>query len=228
MEFTTLEVSGSDAVRLLEEYRSMYYSAGQYPFLIGDGEELERLQEQAEDAEQVPAEVVRASLEIDIGAWIARRREERREDAKDDEFSHEELLGEWPIEVAEKGSISLHKDVVSGDIIPKVYLGLAKIEQPWQLPAVIHYGGWNDCPFPEVHCAFHRSWQWRFGAQITGISGDTVECLVKNPPRDRKTALGLAWEQYWYCKDIVDQGCGSISKLAATLLNSPYWFFWWD
>src|SRR5262245_26995856 len=79
MEFTTLEVSGSDAVRLLEECRSMYSSAGQYPFLIGDGEDLERLQEQAEDAERAPAEVVRASLEIDIGAWIAARREERRD-----------------------------------------------------------------------------------------------------------------------------------------------------
>jgi hypothetical protein len=28
--------------------------------------------------------------------------------------------------------------------------------------------------------------------------------------------------------DIVDQGCESISNLAATLLNSPYWYFWWD
>ena len=228
MEFTTLEVSGSDAVRLLEEYRSMYHSAGQCPFLIGDGEELERLQEGAEDAEQASAEVVRASLAIDIDAWIARRREERREDAKDDEFSHKKRLGEWPIEVGEMGSISLHKDILSGEIKPKVYLGLAEIDQAWQLPAVVQLGDWNECPSPVEHCAFHRSWQWRFGAEITGMSGDTVECLVRNPPGDRETALRLAWEQYWYCNDIVDQGCGSISKLAATLLNSPYWFFWWD
>jgi len=207
------------------DYRSKYHSTGQYPFLIGDGEELERLEQEAGDAEQGPAEVIRASLEIDLDVWIARRHEEWREDA---EVSEEELLGDWPIEVAEKGSISLHKDVVSGEIKPKVYLGLAEIEQPWQLPAVIDLGGWNECPCPVEHCAFHRSWQERFGAEITGMSGDTVECLVRNPPRDRQTALGLAWEQYWYCNDIVDQGCGSISKLAATLLNSPYWFFWWD
>jgi len=225
LEFATLEVPGSDVARLLEEYRSKYQSTGQYPFLIGDREDLERLEQEAGDAEQGPAEVIRASLEIDLDVWIARRHEEWREDA---EVSEEELLGDWPIEVAEKGSISLHKDVVSGEIKPKVYLGLAEIEQPWQLPAVIDLGGWNECPCPVEHCAFHRSWQERFGAEITGMSGDTVECLVRNPPRDRQTALGLAWEQYWYCNDIVDQGCGSISKLAATLLNSPYWFFWWD
>jgi hypothetical protein len=211
----------------LEDHRSKYRATGQYPFLIGDGEELERLEEAAHDAERGSAEVIRASLEIDVGAWIAERREERREDTEG-EFSDEELLGECPIEFPGHGSISLHKDIVSGEIIPKVYLGLAKIEQPWQLPALIHYGGWNACPFPEEHCAFHRSWQERFGAEITGMSGDTVECVVKNPPRDMKTALDLAWEQYWYCNDIVDQGCQSIFNLAATLLNSPYWFFWWD
>lgn len=227
MEFTTLEVSGNDAVRLLEEYRARYRSTGQYPFLIGDGEELKRLEEQAEDAERNSAEIIRASLAIDAGAWIAEQREERRKDAEAWEYSAEPPLGEWPIK-ADHGSILLHKDILSGNIKPKVYLGLAKLEQPWHLPGVVNIGGWNDCPSAEEHCAVHRSWQERFGAEITGMSGDTVECVVRNPPRDRKAALELAWEQYWYCSDIVDQGCESISNLAATLLNSPYWYFWWD
>jgi hypothetical protein len=230
MEFTTLEVSGSNAVRLLEEYRSRYRSTGQYPFMIGDGEELERLING--DTEQA-AEIIQASLAIDVSAWIAKR----REDAEDIGYSSDEelleLLGEWPIKAVDQGSISqdistLHKNIVNGIIKPKVYLGLAKMEQPWHLPAVIDFAGWNSCPFDEVHCAFHRSWQERFGAEITGMSGDTVECVVRNPPRDKNAALDLAWEQYWYCTDIVDQGCQSISNLAATLLNSPYWFFWWD
>jgi hypothetical protein len=62
MEFTTLEVSGSGAVCLLDEYRSRYRSTAQYPFMIGDAEELERLEEQAEDAEQRAAEIIQASL----------------------------------------------------------------------------------------------------------------------------------------------------------------------
>jgi hypothetical protein len=88
-------------------------------------------------------------------------------------------LGEWPGEVADKGSIGLHKDVLSGKTKPEVYLGLAKIERPWHLPAVLKYGAWNECPEPEIHGAFHRQWQERHGAEITGMSGDVVECAVE-------------------------------------------------
>jgi hypothetical protein len=118
--------------------------------------------------------------------------------------------------------------VLSGNIKPEVYVGLARITKPWHLPAVLKYGDWNECPEPEVHCAFHSEWHDRFGAQITGMSGDVVECMVTNPPTDREQATALAWQQYWYCADIVEQGCGSVSNLAATLIKSPYWYFWWD
>ena len=222
MQFTTLSIPGGDAVRLLNEHRSSYRATGQYPFLIGHAGELERIQEAAEFNEQDPAAIIHASLQANIGEWIAGRREEANE------FSAEEILGEWPGEIPDKGSIGLHKDVLSGEFKAEVYLGLAKIEQPWHLPAIVKYGGWNACPEAEVHCAFHREWQERYGAEITGMSGDVVECAVRNPPTDQKTAILLAWEQYWYCADIVEQGCGSVSNLAATLLNSPYWYFWWD
>jgi hypothetical protein len=222
--FTTLKIAGSDAVRLLHEHRSNYAATGLYPFLIGDAEELGRIEEAAEFNRQEPAAIIKGSLEVSIAEWIAGRRGE----AEEYDFSPEELLDEWPGDVAEKGSIGLHKDVLSGKIKPEVYLGLATIEKPWHLPAVLKYGGWNECPDPEVQCAFHRQWQERYGAEITGMSGDVVECVVRKPPTDRKAAITLAWEQYWYCADIVEQGCGSVSNLAATLLNSPYWYFWWD
>jgi hypothetical protein len=222
--FTTLKIAGGDAVRLLNEHRSRYAATGQYPFMIGDTEELGRIQEAAEFNEQDPAALVRVSLDVKTAEWIAGR----RKDAEEYEFSPDEILCEWPGDIREKGSIGLHKDVLTGKIKPDVYLGLAKIEKPWHLPAILKYGAWNDCPEPEVHCAFHRQWQERYGAEITGMSGDVVECAVTKPPTDRKSATALAWEQYWYCTDIVEQGCGSVSNLAATLLNSPYWYFWWD
>ena len=224
MQFTTLKTAGGDAIRLLNEHRSRFPATGQYPFLIGDAEELGRIKEAAEFNKHDPAAIIAASLEVKTAEWVAGRRKE----AEEYEFSPKELLGEWPGEVADKGSIGLHKDVLSGKIKPEVYLGLAKIERPWHLPAVLKYGAWNECPGPEVHCAFHRQWQERYGAEITGMSGDVVECAVSKPPADRKAATVLAWEQYWYCADIVEQGCGSVSNLAATLLNSPYWYFWWD
>jgi hypothetical protein len=224
MEFSTLKIPGADAIRLLGEHRSRYAATGQYPFLIGDAEELGRIKEAAEFNKENPTAIIRASLEVKLAEWFERRRLA----AEEYEFSSEELLGEWPGEIADKGSIGLYKDVLSGKIKPEVFLGLAKTENPWHLPAILRYGGWNECPAPEVHCAFYRRWQDEFGVEITGMSGDVIECAVKNPPTDRKTATHLAWEQYWYCADIVEQGCGSISNLAATLLNSPYWYFWWD
>jgi hypothetical protein len=224
LEFTTVKIPGRDAIRLLNEHRSRYPTTGHYPFLIGGAEELERIQETAEFDKREPTAIIRASFEVKPAEWMA----VRRRDAAESEFSPEELLDEWPGEIAEKGSIGLHKDVLTGEIKPEVYLGLAKIEKPWHLPAILKYGAWNECPEPEVHCAFHREWQERCGAEITGVSGDVVECVVTRPPARPSAAAILAWEQYWYCSDIVEQGCGSVSSLAATLLNSPYWYFWWD
>lgn len=102
------------------------------------------------------------------------------------------------------------------------------VDEPWQLPAALGFGGGNECPPPEVHAAFHRAWFDKYGAEIVGVSCDAVECFVKNPPRDREAAMSLAWEQYWYCSDIVNQGCESISRLAAELLDTSSWGFWWD
>jgi uncharacterized protein DUF4253 len=225
MQITTHRIKGAEAIQLLNEHRSRYSATGFYPFLIGDGSELENVTEAAELNDQDPAAIIRASLETNTAEWIAQR---RKRAVEEDEISLDDKLGKWPGEISDKGSIGLHKDVLSGTIKPEIYLGLAKIEEPWHLPAILKYGAWNECPESEVHCAFHRHWQLRYGAEITGMSGDVVECLVRKPPVDRETSMQLAWEQFWYCPDTVDQGCGSVSALAATLMNAPYWYFWWD
>lgn len=224
MTFRTIKVSGAEAVSTLTEYRSRFPSSGEYPFLIGDGEELSQIEGAAKFNEQDPLEIVEASLSVRLDNWISDRRMELTEYG----FSVDDVLGEWPGEVTAKDAIGLHKDVLTGKIKQEVFIGLAAVDHAWQLPAVLKYGAWNDCPEAEVHCAFHREWHAKYGAQISGVSGDVIECVVDNPPSDQATALELAWQQYWYCADIVDQGCVSINNLAATLINSHYWFFWWD
>lgn len=49
--------------------------------------------------------------------------------------------------------------------------------------------------YPVVPCAMYQYWQKEFGAEIVGVSGDVIECIVKNPPRDKDTAIKLAWQQ---------------------------------
>lgn len=224
MTFKTIKIAGEDAVAKLNEYRSRFPRRGEYPFLIGDAEELSRIQESADFDDRDPSEIVRASHSVDLDQWIA----ERRSEAEENGFSESQSLGKWPGEIKEKGAILLHTDIVTGKIKPEVYLGLASIDEPWHLPAVLKWGGWNECPAAEVQCAFHRGWQADFGAEITGVSSDVIECVVARPPSDVEKALDLAWRQYWYCADIVEQGCETINYLGASLMNSLYWYFWWD
>jgi hypothetical protein len=43
MSFDWIRVLGTDAIRVINEHRTRYPATRQYPFLIGDTEELERL-----------------------------------------------------------------------------------------------------------------------------------------------------------------------------------------
>lgn len=224
MNLQTFSVPGNEALERLMDLRQQFPSTGRYPFLIGDPEEIERMHETARFDSRTLEEILDATKTVEIEPWLKHRRME----ADEESFSERRMLGEWPGEIEEKGSISLHKDVLTGAPRPEVVIGSVELDQPWKLPAYLKYGNWNECPPPEIHCAFHRRWQAQFGSQITGISSDTIECIVLNPPLDPQTALELAWEQYWYCGDIVDQGTVTVSNLAATLLESPYWYFWWD
>lgn len=122
----------------------------------------------------------------------------------------------------------LHKDAITGAVFPKVLIGLAKIAQPWHLPAVLPFGGWNECPTAAEHVAVMKLWHERHGAEITGMSHDTIECTVARPPADPGAAMDLALEQEAYCCDIVLQAAGSAEELAEELENSTYWYFWWD
>jgi Domain of unknown function (DUF4253) len=184
VEFTTLKIAGVDAVRVLNEHRSRFRATGQYPFLIGDAEDLGHITEVAEFNKVDPTAIIGAALKVNTDRWIAVRQEERESYG----LVLDELLGEWPDEIFDPGSIGIHTDVLTRKIKPEVFIGFAKIEESWQLPAFVKDGAWNDCPEAEFYCAFHRPWQQRFSSEITGLSGDVVECVVTNPPTDRKTA----------------------------------------
>lgn len=224
MEYSTLEIAGAQAIELLELKRESYRSSGEYPFLIGDEDTLLCLQAIANFEGRAPSEIVQRSLSLDLANWMSTRREEQELYS----FDAEQVLGSWPDQTAAPGAISLHRDEATNKTKPKVQMGFAQIDQPWHLPAMLRFGNWNDCPDAVVHCAFFARWQRLFGAEIAAASSDTLECIVNRPPQDKEAALALAWEQFWYCGDVIHQGCDSISKLAAQLLESNYWRFSWD
>lgn len=110
----------------------------------------------------------------------------------------------------------------------EVFIGLLPTTWSWEAPAYLHWGGWNDCPMPEVHVALQPDWQARYGSEIVVMHHDVIECRVAQPPTSREAALALANEQFAYCYDIVYQGTETLDALAAGLLNGTVWYFWWD
>jgi len=224
MRYSTQEIAGIRAIELWELKRDSYFTSGEYPFLIGDSEDLARLEVVANFELRTPSEIIACSQDFDLSHWMTKRRAEEERY----HFDADKVLGTWPDHQASPKFLSVHRDTQTRQVKPRVKLGLARIGEPWHLPAVLRFGNWNDCPDAVVHCALLRSWQSQFGAEIAGASSNTLECIVSRPPQDREAALALAWEQFWYCDGIVHQRCRTISNLAASLIDSNYWYFWWD
>jgi hypothetical protein len=136
-------------------------------------------------------------------------------------------IGKWPVEAESISGLSVAVDSY-GKPLQTVYIALMPTEDWTTVPAHLRWGGWDDCPPPEYHVAALRSWRDRFGAELVGLSSNRMDLNVTRPPQTRPEALDLAREHYVYCSDIVHQGLGTLSALAARLMGNAWWAFWWD
>lgn|GEM_PF-444190 len=217
LPFPTVVVAGDHA--LAERLRLR--TAGVTPLVMGDREDVEWLEYSVAIDEGVIAATLKAADDLNIADWIA---------AKLLEFADDFPLptSTWPEDDVLPQSLCVHLDSKGQEAKPAVIIGMVPTPNAWQTPAHAQFGDWNDCPPPNVHVAIHRYWHDRYGSEIVSMSHDVVECTVERPPATREEALALATEQYAYCSDIVDQGVQSIERLAAMLMKSEVWFFWWD
>ena len=168
-------------------------------------------------------EILEDAASLDPIAWLAERRAVLMEG-----LDEEAVVGEWPpLPVPVPSEFSLHRATIGQRRLEKVAIASIAVEFTWMVPAALKAGDWNDSPTAEEHCAVWRSWSERYGAEIVGIGGDTIEGTVARPPTTREEALALAWEHCAYCPDIVEQGTECVAALAATLLDADKWFFFW-
>lgn len=193
--------------------------------VCGDAEDVARLRDNMEFSEQSPEQIIAASRAIDVADWFKQKKVEVLDDFGIDASDVE---GEWPGELNEKPGFTLATEILTGKPVAGLMGAQVDAEFCWQIPAFFKYGGWNDCPNPEIHCAIWKYWEEQYGAKIVGLSGDVIEATVFNPPKSQQQAMELAWQQYTYCYDIVAQGVETVANLAATLLHHHNWYFWWD
>ena len=148
-------------------------------------------------------ETVSRAESIRFTEWLERRRAELEEDG-----SLDDVKGTWPAEAPEKMILRAHLEIKSDQFRGKVPIVQVACGRSWELPALFCFGGWNECPEPEVQVAAMKYWQEKYGARLVGLWNDAFECAVDRPPTTRDEAQQLALEQYIFCPDIVEQGTG--------------------
>lgn len=220
--------AGTPAEKIMEVYQAAKARSakeGFVPVLISDAD----WEEDAEvPREKSPAEYLkelRAAMP-DSKTFFEQRAAYFKEEMEEEGFSwlDEAVLG--PMEGGEPIDRFLGICNYQGKTIPMV---LAEIpaEHPWEIFAWMPFGGWNECPSDEEQMAVAKYWFEEYGAVPAVMTRDVLEFDLPAPiPKER--AMELAMEQYTFCSDIVDQGCGSIGMLADSLWQSDKWFFWWD
>lgn len=214
---------GEAAIELWRWLRADVPQTGHWPLLLGGGDDV--LTDELLD-EMTVEEILEVARETDGTRWFDQIRAERL--GEDSTSASEEDAGEWPDDAEPSEGFTTPFEVLSGEPHASVRFALLPTSAPWEVPAFLGLGGWNECPSAAEHCAVMRHWHDRYGAEIVAATRDVIEMSVARPPRDRAAALELARKQYTYCADIVDQGCETIANLAAALLLGTAWYFWWD
>jgi hypothetical protein len=99
------------------------------------------------------------------------------------------------------------------------------------LPLIGWMGAVNGVDTVLSLAAVLRSWEDRFGARLLDVGFAEIRLLVERPPRSYEAALPLAAEQFAFCDECTlagQVGLRKVSGVAAGLVNTPIWGFWWD
>lgn len=168
-------------------------------------------------------EIIKASAKINAKKWLTEQLE-----ALKNEIDLNQVSGQWAGESHNKPGFTLASDIMTGAPLDGLIGAKVKTDKNWKVPAHFNFGGWNNCPSTEIHCAIWKYWQEEYGAKIVGVSNDVIEAHISKPPLTQEEAIDLAWQHYAYCNDVVDQGTETVAMLASVLMNHHCWYFWWD
>jgi hypothetical protein len=119
-------------------------------------------------------------------------------------------------------------DAVLGSLAP-ARIGLAAAERPADVLARIGWAfAWTWDSGPLEFAAVLRSWEDRFGARLLQVGFAEIWLLAERPPRTLQAAQRLAAEHFAFGDECAGKGLRDIPGIAAELLATPIWTFWWD
>jgi hypothetical protein len=233
--FPLVTVPGDQALATWQRLRA---EGKGWPVVLGGDEDLMLVTEGLLEIDtRAPEDILAAARTLRFPAsLIEQRAEDRRrarewlrenghDDGEDEE--HQPEVGDWPDAVEPLG-LTVATDVLTGAPLDAVHLCILPCATGSEAMAFLRWGGWNKNPPAEHHVAALRSWEERFGAELVGLSHDTMNLHVAVRPATRDAALSLAREHYLYCNDVVDQGTETLAALGGALMDGDWWYFWWD
>ncbi|NUS13266.1 MAG: DUF4253 domain-containing protein [Streptomyces sp.] len=183
-----------------------------------------------------PAERLAAGLALDAEALLNPKGgfgelDDRAVEAMLAEWPGGEAGGEFDEEDEDYGPERIDRTVlthVRGAPAP-AQVALIEAGEGWQVPTLLDFGGWNQCPEPPAHAPVLRRWYERYGAEVVWVSHDALLLAMTRPPVTRRQALAFAWEYPSYCLDGMDAyGADDIPDLASCLIDAEVVRFWWD
>lgn len=213
--------SGGAAVGWWRRLRGVSGPAGYWPVLVGDAGLGVRCGDSADSGEHALARA--AGLD---GAVLVNPGGQTLPGQGPDAI--DAYLEQWPDDPDDV--VRLDRFTLPYQVQDAAAVALVPAGAGWQVPALLGFGGWNNCPEPAVHAAVLRYWGERHGADLACLTGDGLELAVARPPRTPADALGFAWEYTSYCLDAVDglYRADSLAWLAASLIDADVVHLWWD
>ena len=104
-------------------------------------------------------------------------------------------------------------------------IAIMKTHDQFVYLGVAHTDGINWDLTHEDVVARYRVWVGKLGLELRGAGLDWLSARITKPPADW---MALAREVYAFCPDIVDQGTGTVEKLADEMRITNELFLWWD
>ena len=213
---------GTELLEVNETYDELFAKraeGGYTPIIFGVEDPMEF------DSDQHSADLqkeVFAAPQLDAEKWFSDEITRYKDDFGDD---WDDVVGEME-DGEEMNCLVGMRDFGTGKSMECV-IAKIPVKNPWEIFAWFPFGGWNECPAPEVMLWIGKYWYEKYGAIPALMTRDVLE-FKASPVKDKKAAMDLAIEQFAFCSDIVFQGVETIGRLADSLTESTTWYFWWD